>query len=148
MNTEDMNEIEFYFYELEMNLSVAEENIITGNKILKKLYGLKSVMKEVISMTPLERKITFRCVGSPNLEKEISEYNKLREKIEEWNKKMVKYQTYVFCWTNEIANKDISLFIKKERKIIVKKELPEKKQKSIKYNKIRKQKSPNSKMEY
>jgi hypothetical protein len=147
MNIEDMNNDEFYFYELEMNLSVAEENIITGNKILKKLYGLKNVMKEVICMTSLERKRTFGCVGSSNLEKEKCEYNKLREKIEEWNQKMVKYHNYVFCWKNEIANKDISLFVKKERKIIVKKEFPEKKQKSIKYNKIRKQKCPNSKLE-
>jgi hypothetical protein len=148
MNIEDMNNDEFYFYELEMNLSVAEENIITGRNVLKKLYGLKSVMKEVISMTKEERKKTFGYVGSPNLEKEICEYDKLREKIEEWNKKMVKYQIYVFCWTNEIANKDISLFVKKERRRIVKKDLPEKKEKSIKYNKNRKQKCPNSKIEY
>jgi hypothetical protein len=39
-----------------MNISVAEENIITGRTVLKKLYGLKSVMKEVISMTKEERK--------------------------------------------------------------------------------------------
>jgi len=56
MNPEDMNNHEFYFYELEMNLSVIQENIITGKNILKKLYGLKNVMKEVITMTPLERK--------------------------------------------------------------------------------------------
>lgn len=148
MNIEDMNNDEFYFYELEMNLSIAEENIITGKNILKKLYGLKNVMKEVISMTTEERKKTFGYIGSPNLEKEHLEYNNLREKIEEWNQKLVKYQIYVFCWTNEIANKDISLFVKKERKIIVKKDLPEKKLISKKYNKIRKQKSPNSKIEY
>ena len=41
MNIEDMNNDEFYFYELEMNLSVAEENIITGRNVLKKLYGLE-----------------------------------------------------------------------------------------------------------
>jgi hypothetical protein len=143
-----MNDDEFYFYELEMNLSVVEENIITGQNVLKKLYGLKSVMKEVISITDEERKRTFGYVGSLNLEKEKFEYETLRKKIEEWNKKMVKYQIYIFSWTNEIANKDISLFVKKERRIIVKKDLPEKKQNSIKYNKIRKQKSPNSKTEY
>jgi len=148
MNIEDMNNDEFYFYELEMNLSIAEENVIYGKKMLNKLYGLKSVMKEVISMTTEERKKTFGYIGSPNLEKEHTEYAKLREKIEEWNQKLVKYQIYVFCWTNEIANKDISLFVKKERKIIVKKDFPEKKLISKKYNKIRKQKSPNSKIEY
>lgn len=148
MNIEDMNNDEFYFYELEMNLSIAEENIIYGQKTLNKLYGLKKVMKEVISMTNEERKKTFGYIGSPNLEKEYIEYAKLREKIKEWNQKMVKYQIYVFCWTNEIANKDISLFPTKERKIIVKKDLPEKKILPKKYNKIRKQKSPNSKIEY
>jgi len=148
MNIEDMNNDEFYFYELEMNLSVAEENIIVGQNILKKLYGLKSVMKEVISMTHLERKKTFGHIGSPNLEKEYAEYENLNKKIEEWNQKLVKYHIYVFCWTNEIAHKDISLFPTKERKRIVKKELPEKKKCSFKYNKIRKQKTPNSKIEY
>ena len=148
MNIEDMNNDEFYFYELEMNLSIAEENIIYGKKTLNKLYGLKKVMKEVISITNEERKKIFGHIGSPNLEKEYTEYAKLREKIEEWNQKMVKYQIYVFCWTNEIGNKDISLFPTKERKIIVKKDLPEKKILQKKYNKIRKQKSPNSKIEY
>jgi hypothetical protein len=148
MNIEDMNDDEFYFYELEMNLSIAEENIIYGQKTLNKLYGLKKVMKEVISITNEERKRIFGHIGSPNLEKEYTEYAKLREKIEEWNQKMVKYQIYVFCWTNEIGNKDISLFPTKERKIIVKKDLPEKKILPKKYNKIRKQKSPNSKIEY
>lgn len=148
MNIEDMNDDEFYFYELEMNLSIAEENIIYGKKILNKLYSLKKVMKEVISMTTEERKKIFGHIGSPNLEKEYTEYAKLREKIEEWNQKMVKYQIYVFCWTNEIGNKDISLFPTKERRIIVKKDLPEKKLLPKKYNKIRKQKSPNSKIEY
>jgi hypothetical protein len=52
-------------------------------------------MKEVISMTPLEGKRTFGHIGSPNLEKELIEYNNLREKIEEWNKKLVKYQIYI-----------------------------------------------------
>ena len=148
MNIEDMNEIEFYFYELEMNLSIAEENIIYGKKMLNKLYGLKSVMKEVISVTNEERKRIFGYVGSPNLEKEYLEYAKLREKIEELDQKLVKYQIYVFCWTNEIGNKDISLFPTKERKRIVKKDLPEKKQLPKKYNKIRKQNTPNSKIEY
>jgi len=148
MNIEDMNDDEFYFYELEMNLSIAEENIIYGQKTLNKLYGLKKVMKEVISMTNEERKRIFGQIGSPNLEKEYTEYAKLREKTEEWNQKLVKYQIYVFCWTNEIGNKDISLFPTKERRIIVKKDLPEKKPISKKYNKIRKQKSPNSKIEY
>ena len=148
MNIEDMNDDEFYFYELEMNLSIAEENIIYGKKILNKLYSLKKVMKEVISITNEERKKIFGHIGSPNLEKEYTEYAKLREKIEEWNQKMVKYQIYVFCWTNEIGNKDISLFPTKERRIIVKKDLPEKKLLPKKYNKIRKQKSPNSKIEY
>jgi hypothetical protein len=105
-------------------------------------------MKEVISITNEERKRIFGHIGSPNLEKEYTEYAKLREKIEEWNQKMVKYQIYVFCWTNEIGNKDISLFPTKERRIIVKKDLPEKKILPKKYNKIRKQKSPNSKIEY
>ena len=148
MNIEDMNNDEFYFYELEMNLSIAEENIIYGKKMLNKLYGLKKVMKEVISITTEERKRIFGYIGSPNLEKENAEYAKLREKVEELEKKLVKYQIYVFCWTNEIGNKDISLFPIKERKIIVKKDLPEKKMVSKKYNKIRKQKSPNSKIEY
>ena len=148
MNIEDMNDDEFYFYELEMNLSIVEENIITGQNVLKKLYGLKSVMKEVISMTNEERKRTFGYVGSQNLEKEYLEYDNLRKKIEKLDKNLVKYQIYAFCWTNEIANKDISLFVKKERRIIVKKDLPEKKVISKKYNKIRKQKSPNSKIEY
>ena len=148
MNIEDMNDDEFYFYELEMNLSIAEENIIYGKKMLNKLYGLKSVMKEVISMTTEERKKTFGYIGSPNLEKEHIEYEKLREKIKKLDKNLVKDQIYVFCWTNEIANKDISLFVKKERRIIVKKDLPEKKLISKKYNKIRKQNSPNSKIEY
>ena len=148
MNIEDMNNDEFYFYELEMNLSIAEENIIYGQKTLNKLYGLKKVMKEVISMTNEERKRIFGHIGSPNLEKEYTEYAKLGEKIEEWNQKLVKYKIYVFCWTNEIGNKDISLFPTKERKIIVKKDLPEKKLLPKKYNKIRKQKSPNSKIEY
>ena len=148
MNIEDMNNDEFYFYELKMNLSIAEENIITGKNILKKLYGLKKVMKEVISMTPLERKRTFGCIGSPNLEKEKFEYSKLREKIEEWNQKLVKYEIYAFCWSGEIGSKDISLFPIKERKIIVKKEISKKKTTPKKYNKIRKQKSPNSKIEY
>jgi hypothetical protein len=125
-----------------------EENIITGKNILKKLYGLKKVMKEVISMTCLERKRTFGYIGSPNLEKEKCEYDNLREKIEEWNQKLIKYQIYAFCWGNEISSKDISLFPTKERKIVVKKDLPEKKIFSKKYNKIRKQKSPNSKIEY
>ena len=148
MNIEDMNETEFYFYELEMNLSIAEENIIYGKKMLNKLYGLKNVMKEVISVTKEERKRIFGYVGSPNLEKEYLEYARLREKIEELDQKLVKYQIYVFCWTNEIGNKDISLFPTKERKRIVKKDLPEKKQFSTKYNKIRKQNTPNSKIEY
>lgn len=148
MNIEDMNETEFYFYELEMNLSIAEENIIYGKKMLNKLYELKSVMKEVISVTNEERKRIFGYVGSPNLEKEYLEYARLREKIEELDQKLVKYQIYVFCWTNEIGNKDISLFPIKERKRIVKKDLPEKKQLSTKYNKIRKQNTPNSKIEY
>ena len=147
MNIEENND-EFYFYELEMNLSIAEENIIYGQKTLNKLYGLKKVMKEVISMTNEERKRIFGHIGSPNLEKEYTEYAKLGEKIEEWNQKLVKYKIYVFCWTNEIGNKDISLFPTKERKIIVKKDLPEKKLLPKKYNKIRKQKSPNSKIEY
>jgi len=72
----------------------------------------------------------------------------LREKIGEWNQKLIKYQNYAFCWSNEIGSKDISLFPTKNRKIIVKKDLPEKKYISKKYNKIRKQKSPNSKIEY
>ena len=148
MNIEDMNDDEFYFYELEMNLSIVEENIIYEKKMLNKLYGLKSVMKEVISMTNEERKRTFGYVGSPNLEKEYLEYDNLRKKIEKFDKNLVKYQIYIFCWTNEITNKDISFFVKKERRIIVKKDLPKKKQNSIKYNKIRKQKSPNSKIEY
>jgi len=148
MNPEDMNNDEFYFYELEMNLSVVEENIITGKNILKKLYSLKKIMKEVISMSPLERKKTFGCIGSPNLEKEKCEYHNLREKIEEWNQKLSKYLIYAFCWSSEIGNKDISLFPIKERKLIIKKDLPEKKMISKKYNKIRKQKSPNSKIEY
>ena len=148
MNIEDMNDDEFYFYELEMNLSIAEENIIYGKKTLNKLYGLKKVMKEVISITNEERKRIFGHIGSPNLEKEYTEYAKLVEKIEEWNQKLVKYQIYVFCWTNEIGNKDISFFPTKERRIIVKKDLPEKKILPKKYNKIRKQKSPNSKIEY
>ena len=148
MNIEDMNNDEFYFYELEMNLSIAEENIIYGQKTLNKLYGLKKVMKEVISMTNEERKRIFGHIGSPNLEKEYTEYAKLGEKIEEWNQKLVKYKIYVFCWTNEIGNKDISLFPTKERKIIVKKDLPEKKLLPKKYNKIRKQNTPNSKIEY
>jgi hypothetical protein len=105
-------------------------------------------MKEVIFMSPSERKRIFGHIGSPNLEKEYIEYEKLREKIQEWNQKLVKYQIYVFCWSSEIGNKDISLFPVKERKIIVKKDLPEKKPTSKKYNKIRKQKSPNSKIEY
>ena len=100
MNIEDMNDDEFYFYELEMNLSIAEENIIYGQKTLNKLYGLKKVMKEVISITNEERKRIFGHIGSPNLEKEYTEYAKLREKIEEWNQKTVKYQIYVFSWTN------------------------------------------------
>jgi hypothetical protein len=148
MNIEDMNNDEFYFYELKMNLSIAEENVITGQNVLKKLYSLKNVMKEVISMTNKERKRIFGYIGSPNLEKEICEYNNLRKKIEEWNQKIVKYQICVFSWTNEIRNKDISLFPIKERKIIVKKEISKKKTTSKKYNKIRKQKSPNSKIEY
>jgi hypothetical protein len=148
MNIEDMNNDEFYFYELEMNLSVAEENIIVGKNILTKLYGLKSVMKEVIYMTPLERKKTFGYSGSSNLEKEHKEYENLRKKIEEWNQKLVKYQIYVSCWSNEIVHKNISLFPAKERKRIIKKVLPEKKIISKKYNKIRKQNSPNSKIEY
>jgi hypothetical protein len=82
------------------------------------------------------------------LEKEICEYNNLKKKIEEWNQKIVKYQICVFSWTNEIRNKDISLFPIKERKIIVKKEISKKKTTPKKYNKIRKQKSPNSKIEY
>lgn len=148
MNIEDMNEIEFYFYELEMNLSIAEENIIYGKKTLNKLYGLKKIMKEVISVTNEERKRIFGYVGSPNLEKEYLEYSKLSEKIKELDQKLVKYHSYVFCWTNEIGNKDISLFPIKERKRIVKKVLPEKKQSPKKYNKIRKQNTPNSKIEY
>jgi len=148
MNPENMNNDEFYFYELEMNISLVEENIIVGKNILKKLYSLKKIMKEVISMSPLERKRTFGCVGSPNLEKEKFEYDKLREKIEEWNQKLSKYQIYEFCWSSELGSKDISLFPIKERKLIVKKDLPEKKMISKKYNKIRKQKSPNSKIEY
>ena len=148
MNIEDMNEDEFYFYELEMNLSIAEENIIYGKKRLNKLYELKNIMKEVISITNEERKKIFGYIGSPNLEKEHVEYETLKKKIEELNKKLVKYQIYVFCWTNEIGNKDISLFSTKERKKIIKKDLPEKKQFSKKYNKIRKQNSPNSKIEF
>ena len=70
------------------------------------------------------------------------------KKIEEWNKKLVKYQIYVFSWANEIGNKDISFLPIKERKRILKKDLPEKKQSPKKYNKNRKQKSPNSKIEY
>lgn len=148
MNIEDMNNDEFYFYELEMNLSIAEENIITGQNVLPKLYGLKKVMKEVISMTTEERKKTFGYIGSPNLEKEYKEYYSLIKKIEEWNKKLVKYQIYVFSWANEIGNKDISFLPIKERKRILKKDLPEKKQSPKKYNKNRKQNSPNSKIEY
>jgi hypothetical protein len=148
MNIENMNDDEFYFYELEMNLSIVEENIIYGKKMLNKLYELKNVMKEVISMTNKERKRIFGYIGSPNLEKEYLEYDNLKKKIEELDNNLVKYQIYVFCWTNEIGNKDISLFPTKERKIIVKKELPKKKLVSKKYNKIRKQKSPNSKINY
>jgi len=79
MNIEDMNNDEFYFYELEMNLSIAEENIIYGKKTLNKLYGLKKVMKEVISITNEERKRIFGYVGSPNLEKEYLEYDNLKK---------------------------------------------------------------------
>jgi hypothetical protein len=148
MNIENMNNDEFYFYELEMNLYIAEENIIYGKKMLNKLYGLKNIMKEVISITNKERKRIFGYIGSKNLEKEYLEYETLRKKIEELDKKLVKYQIYVFCWTNEIGNKDISLFPIKERKRIVKKVFPQNKLISKKYNKIRKQKSPNSKIEY
>lgn len=148
MNPEDMNEVEFYFYELKMNLSVAEENMITGNNILKKLYQLKKIMKEVIQISSLERKRIFGYIGSPNLEKEHAEYDNLKKKIEEWNQKMIKYQIHIFTWTNEIAHKDISLSTKREKIIFMKKEKSEKKQVLSKYNKIRKQNSPNSKIEY